>query len=92
MRVSRGCAYDAGALVLGSASQCFREVSSILAGGNVRALAPVTTAGHQAPAKGDIMHEITILFQLGAGRPEALTLPAGATVRDAREAKSVPAS
>lgn len=36
------------------------------------------------------MHEITILYQLGAGRPEALTLPAGATVRDAREAKSVP--
>lgn len=37
------------------------------------------------------MDEITILYQLGAGRPEALTLPAGATVGDARRAKSVPA-
>lgn len=36
------------------------------------------------------MHEITILYQLGAGRPEALTLPAGSTVDVARAAKSVP--
>lgn len=37
------------------------------------------------------MNEITILYQFGAGRPEALTLPAGATVGCAREARGVPA-
>lgn len=36
------------------------------------------------------MNEITILYQLGAGRPEALTLPAGATVAVVRETQCVP--